>query len=132
DLGRNFLEHDFQHAYATKFTARILTQERREWFTEYQQLRSNEPLFDFVQEHHPEVLEFFSARFEIVRIAQRLEVQPAPPPDPEPQRKETPEEYFERKRRRLKNNAQLKLAKTLEQLEATRRLREQAEQVGSD
>jgi hypothetical protein len=128
----NFLDPTFQQSFAQKHTSRILNTLSREWLTEYQEILSNEALFTLLQEQHPHVLKYFEeGRFAVVRIAQKLAVEPAPPSDPEPQRKETPEEYLERKRRRLRNNAQLKLAKILERLEAARKLREQAEEVGS-
>ena len=93
-LESNFLKPEYQQNFAAKHTSKILNHDRWEWLSEYQQLLNDEPLYTLVQEQHPHVLEFFEARFEVVRIAERLAVEPTPePPPPEPKRKLTRDEW---------------------------------------
>jgi hypothetical protein len=95
-IENNFLQPEYQKNYAAKHTHEILTTFHRQWRDEYLTLISNELLYALVQEEHPHVLAFFEARFEVVRIAQRLAVEPTPPPDPEQKPKVTPEEWVAR------------------------------------
>jgi hypothetical protein len=134
DLGSNFLKPDFQQSYAAKNIIKVLTQDRREWFTEYQKLRSNEPLFALIQEHYPSVLEFFSARFEVVRIAERLAVAD-PKQKPKLSREEWEakiERYRQRQVDRVRVGADDKIEKLLARYKSLQHLRERAEQLGLD
>jgi hypothetical protein len=92
----NFLDEQYRQHYATKHTAAILKTLGQQWRAEYLALMSNEALYALVQEEHPHVMAFLEARLEVVRIAQRLAVEPAPPPTPEPKSRLTPEEWAAR------------------------------------
>ena len=137
-LENNFLKPEYQQNYAAKHTARILNTWRDQWLAEYLALLSNGPLYELVQIEHPHVLEFFEARFEVVRLAQRLAVEPIPPPPaPEPKRKLTREEwearierYRQRQLDRMRVGADDRIAQMLERFESVRRLRERAEASG--
>ena len=46
---------------------------------------------------HPEVLAFFDMRFQVLKLAERLAIEPTPPPPaPEPKSRLTPEEWAAR------------------------------------
>jgi chorismate mutase len=132
-LESNFLDPEYQQNYAASHIPRILDHNKREWLEEYKEVIGDADLYALIAAEHPHVLEFLEARLEVIRIAQRLAVKPRPKPkEPELQRKETPEEWRERKLRHLRNNAEHKIAKMLERFESARRLREQAEMMGLD
>jgi hypothetical protein len=112
-LERNFLDTTYQQQFAAKHKDKIINTFTKQWLTEYQQLLSNEPLYTNIQTDHPHVLEVLEARFEVIRIAQRLSVQPAPEPPPpvEPKPKKTLDEVLagiERHRRRDLNKKRVK------------------------
>jgi hypothetical protein len=138
----NFLDPVFQHNFAIAHTARIINTLSPEWLQEYQQLIGDEALYSLIQDQHPHVLEVFEGKFEIVRRAQRLAVEPTPElPTSEPQKKPklTREEwearierYRQRQLDRMRVSADDRIAKMLEKVESARRLRERAEELGLD
>jgi hypothetical protein len=93
-LDSNFLDQQYRENYAGKHTAKILNTFSNQWRQEYLEMIADEPLFTLVQAEHPHVLEYFEARFQVIRIAQRLAAEPDPqPPVPEPPPpKKTPDE----------------------------------------
>jgi hypothetical protein len=92
-LESNFLKEQFRENYAAKNMAKILHTYRDQWFKEYLELITDEPLYTLVQTEHPHVLEFFDSRFKVVQVAQRLAVEPDPQPVPEPPpQKKSPDE----------------------------------------
>jgi hypothetical protein len=112
-LESNFLSADYQQQFAAKHRDKILNTFTKQWLSEYQQLLSNELLYTTIQSEHPHVLEVLEARFEVIRIAQRLSVQPAPesPSPVEPKPKKTLDEVLagiERHRRRDLNKKRVK------------------------
>jgi hypothetical protein len=113
DLESNFLDPEFQQNYAAKRTTEILKTLSPQWRDEYLALISNEALYALVQEEYPHVLEFFSGRFQVVRIAERLAVEPTPePPAPEQKSRLTPEEWaarIERYRQRSLTRKRVKI-----------------------
>jgi hypothetical protein len=92
-LEDNFLSSEYQQNYAAKHTAAILKTFGQQWRDEYLKLLSNEPLYALVQADYPLVLEIFEARFQVIKLAQRLAVEPTPP---ESAAKLTPEEWAAR------------------------------------
>jgi hypothetical protein len=95
DVGSNFLNPEFQKNYAAKHTAEILKTWGQHWRQEYLALMRNEPLYALMREEHPEVLEYFTARFTVVKLAEWKAVEPTPP-QPEAKPKVTPEEWAAR------------------------------------
>lgn len=91
-LERNVLDPEYQAQYAKRYMNHILSKLRYEWLEDYRTVTGNEKLHTLLQAEYSDVLSYLEARLEIVRIAQRLEVQS----DPEPLPKETPEEYRHR------------------------------------
>jgi hypothetical protein len=139
-LESNFLDPQYQKDYAASHCSRILGYDRREWLNEYQEVIGDDALYSLIDAEHPHVLEFLEARLEVVRIAQRLAVKPPPAPkEPDAKRRLTREEwearierYRQRQLDRMRVSADDRIAKLLERVESTRRLRERAEDLGLD
>ena len=104
-LESNFLKSEYQQNFAAKHTAKILGTLKREWLEAYRCVLGDPKLYTIMQDQHPHVLDFLEARLEVVRIAERLAVEPSPPPPvPEPKLKVTPDEWracIERYRQRF-------------------------------
>jgi len=93
-LESNFLKPEYQQNFAAKHTSKILGTLNREWLEAYRRILGNPELYAIIQDQHPHVLDFLEARLEVIRIAERLAVEPAPPPPaPEPKPKVTPDEW---------------------------------------
>ena len=93
-LESNFLKPEYQRNFAAKHTSKILGTLNREWLEAYRRILGNPELYAIIQDQHPHVLDFLEARLEVIRIAERLAVEPAPPPPaPEPKPKVTPDEW---------------------------------------
>ena len=92
-LEDNFLSSEYQQQYAAKHTAAILKTFAQQWRDDYLALLSNEPLLALVQADYPLVLEVFEARFQVLKLAQRLAVEPTTPASAA---KLTPEEWAAR------------------------------------
>jgi len=92
-MEQHLLDLNQQQRFAAKHLAEILTTWRYTWRKELFALRADGPFYTFIQEHYPQVLEFFEeARFKVIEIAEHMEDAPAP----EPKHKETPEEWRKR------------------------------------
>jgi len=104
-LESNFLKPEYQQNFAAKHTFKILSTLNHEWLEAYRCVLGNPELYAIIQDQHPHVLDFLEARLEVIRIAERLAVEPAPPPPaPEPKPKVTPDEWrarIERYRQRF-------------------------------
>ena len=104
-LESNFLRPEYQQNFAAKHTSKILGTLNREWLEAYRCVLGDSELYAIIQDQHPHVLDFLEARLEVIRIAERLAVEPAPPPPaPEPKPKVTPDEWrarIERYRQRF-------------------------------
>jgi hypothetical protein len=88
-LESNFLKPEYQQNFAAKHTSKILGTLNREWLEAYRCVLSDPELYAIVQDQHPHVLDFLEARLEVIRIAERLAVEPAPELKP----KVTPDEW---------------------------------------
>jgi hypothetical protein len=88
-LESNFLKPEYQQNFAAKHTSKILGTLNREWLETYRCILSDPKLYAIIQDQHPHVLDFLEARLEVIRIAERLAVEPAPAPKP----KVTPDEW---------------------------------------
>ena len=96
-LESNFLKPEYQQNFAAKHTSKILGTLNREWLEAYRRILGNPELYAIIQDQHPHVLDFLEARLEVIRIAERLAVEPAPPPlAPEPKPKVTLAEWWAR------------------------------------
>jgi len=89
-LEQNFRDPEYQQLFAARHTGKILSSLSREWLAEYQAVIADESLRALLESVYPEVLPFLESRLQVVRIAQRLAVQPAPEKKP----KKTPEEWL--------------------------------------
>jgi hypothetical protein len=99
-LESNFLKPEYRQNFAAKHTSKILGTPNREWREAYRYVLSDPELYAIIQDQHPHVLDFLEARLEVIRIAERLAVEPAPEPKP----KVTPDEWrahIERYQQRL-------------------------------
>jgi hypothetical protein len=81
-LESNFLKPEYQQNFAAKHTSKILGTLNREWLEAYRCVLSDPELYAIIQDQHPHVLDFLEARLEVIRIAERLAVEPAPEPKP--------------------------------------------------
>jgi hypothetical protein len=81
-LESNFLKPEYQQNFAAKHTSKILGTLNREWLEAYRRILGNPELYAIIQDQHPHVLDFLEARLEVIRIAERLAVEPAPEPKP--------------------------------------------------
>jgi len=79
-MEQNLLQPDYQQHFAANHIAEIVTTWAEKWRKEYLALKVDEPFYAFIQEQYPEVLVFYEARFEVVRIAQHLAVKPTTKP----------------------------------------------------
>jgi hypothetical protein len=139
-VDNNFLSPEFQKNYAAKHSAAILKTFSTQWRDEYLALMGNVPLYALIQAEYPLVLEFYEARFEVARIAQRLAVEPPPEsPGSKQKRRLSREEwearierYRQRQLDRMRVGADDRIAQMLERFESVRRLRERAEDAGLD
>jgi hypothetical protein len=92
-LESNFLKSEYQQNFAAKHTSKILGTLNREWLEAYRRVLGDPELYTIIQDQPPHVLDFLEARLEVIRIAERLAVEPAsPPPAPEPKLKVIPDE----------------------------------------
>jgi hypothetical protein len=92
-LESNFLKSEYQQNFAAKHTSKILGTLNREWLEAYRRVLGDPELYTIIQDQPPHVLDFLEARLEVIRIAERLAVEPAsPPPAPEPKPKVIPDE----------------------------------------
>src|SRR4029450_12947687 len=92
-LESNFLKSEYQQNFAAKHTSKILGTLNREWLEAYRRVLGDPELYTIIQDQHPHVLDFLEVRLEVIRIAERLAVEPAsPPPAPEPKPKVIPDE----------------------------------------
>ena len=112
-LESNFLKPEYQQNFAAKHTSKILGTLNREWLEAYRRILGNPELYAIIQDQHPHVLDFLEARLEVIRIAERLAVEPAPPlPAPEPKPKVTLDEWrarIERYRQRSLTRKRVKV-----------------------
>ena len=112
-LESNFLKPEYQQNFAAKHTSKILGTLNREWLEAYRCVLGDLELYAIIQDQHPHVLDFLEARLEVIRIAERLAVEPAPPlPAPEPKPKVTPDEWrarIERYRQRFLTRKRMKV-----------------------
>jgi hypothetical protein len=112
-LESNFLKPEYQQNFAAKHTSKILSTLNREWLEAYRCVLGDPELYAIIQDQHPHVLDFLEARLEVIRIAERLAVEPAPPPPaPEPKPKVTPDEWrarIERYRQRFLTRKHVKV-----------------------
>jgi len=112
-LESNFLQPEYQQNLAAKHTSKILGTLNREWLEAYRCVLGDPELYAIIQDQHPHVLDFLEARLEVIRIAERLVVEPAPPSlAPEPKPKVTPDEWrarIERYRQRLLTRKRMKV-----------------------
>ena len=139
-VDNNFLSPEFQKNYAAKHSAAILKTLSTQWRDEYLALMGNVPLYGLIQAEYPLVLAFYEARFEVVRIAQRLAVEPPPESlGSQHKRRLSREEwearierYRQRQLDRMRVGADDRIAQMLERFESVRRLRERAEDAGLD
>jgi hypothetical protein len=93
-LESNFLKPEYQQNFAAKHTSKILGTLNHEWLEAYRCVLGDPELYAIIQDQHSHVLDFLEARLEVIRIAERLAVEPAPPPPaPEPKPKVTPDEW---------------------------------------
>jgi hypothetical protein len=90
ELESNFLRPDYQQHYAATHLRRVLDKDKDAWFKEARDVRDDEPLRSLLEQEYPQVLQVLEARLEVIRIAERLEVEPSRKP------KLTPEEHQER------------------------------------
>jgi hypothetical protein len=81
-LESNFLKPEYQQNFAAKHTSKILGTLNREWLEAYRRVLGDPELYAIIQDQHPHVLDFLEARLEVIRIAERLAVEPAPKPKP--------------------------------------------------
>jgi hypothetical protein len=81
-LESNFLKPEYQQNFAAKHTSKILGTLNREWLEAYRCVLGDPELYAIIQDQHPHVLDFLEARLEVIRIAERLAVEPAPEPKP--------------------------------------------------
>jgi hypothetical protein len=81
-LESNFLKPEYQQNFATKHTSKILGTLNREWLEAYRRVLGDPELYAIIQDQHPHVLDFLEARLEVIRIAERLAVEPVPEPKP--------------------------------------------------
>jgi hypothetical protein len=92
-LESNFLKSEYQQNFAAKHTSKILGTLNREWLEAYRRVLGDPELYTIIQDQHPHVLDFLEVRLEVIRIAERLAIEPAsPPPAPEPKPKVIPDE----------------------------------------
>jgi hypothetical protein len=99
-LESNFLKPEYQQNFAAKHASKILGTLNCEWLEAYRHVLGDPELYAIIQDQHPHVLDFLEARLEVIRIAERLAVEPAPKPKP----KVTPDEWrarIERYRQRF-------------------------------
>jgi hypothetical protein len=93
-LESNFLKPEYQQNFAAKHISKILGTLNREWLEAYRRVLGDPELYAIIQDQHPHVLDFLEARLEVIRIAERLAVEPAPPPlASEPKPKVTLDEW---------------------------------------
>ena len=107
-LESNFLKPEYQQNFAAKHTSKILGTLNREWLEAYRRVLGDPELYAIIQDQHPHVLDFLEARLEVIRIAERLAVEPAPEPKP----KVTPDEWrarIERCRQRFLTRKRVKV-----------------------
>ena len=107
-LESNFLKPEYQQNFAAKHTSKILGILKREWLEAYRCVLGDPELYAIIQDQHPHVLDFLEARLEVIRIAERLAVEPAPEPKP----KVTPDEWrarIERYRQRFLTRKRVKV-----------------------
>jgi hypothetical protein len=88
-LESNFLKPEYQQNFAAKHASKILGTLNCEWLEAYRHVLGDPELYAIIQDQHPHVLDFMEARLEVIRIAERLAVEPAPEPKP----KVTPDEW---------------------------------------
>jgi len=81
-LESNFLKSEYQQNFAAKHTSKILGTLNREWLEAYRRVLGDPELYTIIQDQHPHVLDFLEVRLEVIRIAERLAVEPAPEPKP--------------------------------------------------
>ena len=112
-LESNFLKPEYQQNFAAKHTSKILGTLNCEWLEAYRRVLGDPELYAIIQDQHPHVLDFLEARLEVIRIAERLAVEPAPPPPaPKPKPKVTPDEWrahIERYRQRSLTRKRVKV-----------------------
>ena len=107
-LESNFLKPEYQQNFAAKHASKILGTLNCEWLEAYQHVLGDPELYAIIQDQHPHVLDFMEARLEVIRIAERLAVEPAPEPKP----KVTPDEWrarIERYRQRFLTRKRVKV-----------------------
>jgi hypothetical protein len=105
-LESNFLQPEYQQNFAAKHASKILGTLNCEWLEAYRHVLGDPELYAIIQDQHPHVLDFLEARLEVIRIAERLAVEPAPEP------KVTPDEWrarIERYRQRFLTRKRVKV-----------------------
>jgi hypothetical protein len=136
------LDPQYQLRYAQAYQAQVLKSEKSKWLDEYRQVLADEDLSSLLANDHPHIMPWLLAKLEVIRIAERLAVEPPPPP-PAPESKQKPkltrqeweariDRYRQRQLDRMRVEADDKIARMLERYESARRLRERSEEMGLD
>ena len=128
----HFLDAEYRENLAKNRTVEVL-ETKGDVDQEYDSVMGDEELLSLLRSDAPDVLEWLESRVEVIRLAERAAVAPAPPPPPPPKRrKPTEDDIRARKRYFIERAARDKIAEKEALLSSIREFGEALEQYEMD